>query len=255
MLLALDIGNTNILLGLFSGRVLSYHWRIATRREGTPDEYSILIQELFSLHGLEAKKVKSAVISSVVPPLQVTLEEMIERYFGLKALLVEPGIKTGMPIFYDNPKEVGADRIVNAVAAIERYGKPAIVVDFGTATTFDVISERGEYLGGAIAPGINISAEALFQGAAKLPRIEIARPKSVVGKSTVASMQSGLYYGYLSLVEGMLARIKAEMDFDPIVVATGGLAHLIVGDSPLVDHIDPLLTLEGLRIIYERNHP
>ena len=253
MLLALDVGNTNIVLGLFSGKVLLHHWRIATRRDGTSDEYSILLQELFSLHGLQAKAVESAVISSVVPPLQVTLEEAVESHFGVKALLIGPGVKTGMPILYDNPREVGADRIVNAVAAIERYGKPAIVVDFGTATTFDVISERGEYLGGAIVPGIQISAEALFQHTAKLPRIDITRPKVVVGKNTVASMQSGIYFGYLSLVEGMLGLIKAEMNFQPIVVATGGLAQLVVGSSPLIDHVDPLLTLEGLRIIYEKN--
>ncbi|MDH7500030.1 MAG: type III pantothenate kinase [candidate division NC10 bacterium] len=255
MLLAMDVGNTNIVLGLFTGKTLLHHWRIATRREGTVDEYRILIQELFSLHGLQVKAVESAVISSVVPPLQVILEEMIEAYLGIKPLLIGPGVKTGMPILYDNPREVGADRIVNAVAAMERYGKPAIVVDFGTATTFDVISERGEYVGGAIVPGIQISAEALFQHTAKLPRIEITRPKTVIGKNTVASMQSGLYYGYLSLVEGMLARIKAEMNTHPVVVATGGLAHLIVGGCPLIDHIDPLLTLEGLRILYERNIP
>ncbi len=253
MLLALDVGNTNIVLGLFSGKQLRHHWRISTRREGTSDEYNILIEALFSLEHVRRQEIGAAVISSVVPPLQATLKEMIEGNFGVIPLLIEPGIKTGMPILYENPKEVGADRIVNAVAAIEQYGKPTIVVDFGTATTFDVISERGEYLGGAIAPGISISAEALFQRAAKLPRIDIARPKEAIGKSTVTSMQSGLYYGYLSLVEGMLARIKAEMSVDPIVVATGGLAHLIVGSSPLIDHIDPLLTLEGLRILYERN--
>jgi type III pantothenate kinase len=253
MLLALDVGNTNVVLGLFSGRDLRHHWRIATRREGTSDEYSMLIEGLFSLEHVQRREVRAAVISSVVPSLQATLKEMVEKSFGVTPLLIEPGIKTGMPILYDNPKEVGADRIVNAVAAIERYGKPAIVVDFGTATTFDVISERGEYLGGAIAPGISISAEALFRCAAKLPRIDIARPKEAIGKSTITSMQSGLYYGYLSLVEGMLARIKAEMGLSPIVVATGGLAHLIVGSSALISHIDPLLTLEGLRILYERN--
>jgi type III pantothenate kinase len=253
MLLALDVGNTNVVLGLFSGRDLRHHWRIATRREGTSDEYSMLIEGLFSLEHVQRREVRAAVISSVVPSLQATLKEMGEKSFGVTPLVIEPGIKTGMPILYDNPKEVGADRIVNAVAAIERYGKPAIVVDFGTATTFDVISERGEYLGGAIAPGISISAEALFRCAAKLPRIDIARPKEAIGKSTITSMQSGLYYGYLSLVEGMLARIKAEMGLSPIVVATGGLAHLIVGSSALISHIDPLLTLEGLRILYERN--
>jgi type III pantothenate kinase len=253
MLLALDVGNTNIVFGLFLGKDLRYHWRISTRREGTPDEYGILIEELFSHARIQAREVRAAVISSVVPPLQATLREMMERHFSVAPLLIEPGIKTGMAILYDDPKEVGADRIVNAVAAVEKYGKPTIVVDFGTATTFDVISKRGEYLGGAIAPGIHISAEALFERAAKLPRIDIARPKEAIGKSTVASMQSGLYFGYLSLVEGMLARIKAEINGDPIVVATGGLAHLIVGNSPLIDHIDPLLTLEGLRIIHERN--
>jgi type III pantothenate kinase len=253
MLMALDVGNTNIVLGLFSGKDLRFHWRISTRREGTPDEYGILIEVFFSQSRIQRRELKAAVISSVVPPLQATLKEMLEKHFSLTPLLIEPGIKTGMPVLYDNPKEVGADRIVNAVAAVERYGKPMIVVDFGTATTFDVISERGEYLGGAIAPGINISAEALFERAAKLPRIDIARPREAIGRSTVASMQSGLYYGYLSLVEGMLARIKEEMGVAPLVVATGGLAHLIVGNSPWIDHIDPLLTLEGLRIIYDRN--
>jgi len=227
MLLAVDVGNTQIVLGLFAERTLTHHWRLASRRERTVDEYGLLVEQLLSLHGVDRRGIKGAIISSVVPPLQVIWQEMVESYFGLRPLLVEPGIKTGMPILYDNPREVGADRIVNAVAAIEKYGTPAIVVDFGTATTFDVISEKGEYLGGAIVPGLQISAEALFQKASKLPRVEVTRPRSIVGRNTVASMHSGLYFGYLCLIEGMLTRIKAEMRFDPVVVATGGLARTI----------------------------
>ncbi|HLE05595.1 MAG TPA: type III pantothenate kinase, partial [Anaerolineales bacterium] len=198
-------------------------------------------------------RISSVIISSVVPPLQSSLEEMAHRYFGIAPLVVGPGIKTGMPILYDSPREVGADRIVNAVAAFEAYGGPAIVVDFGTATTFDAVSGKGEYLGGIIAPGIGIAAEALFERTAKLPRIDIAKPKSVVGKNTVSSMQAGLFFGYLGLVEGIVTRMREEMGGEPVVIATGGLAHLILSESQLIHHVDPLLTLTGLRIIYERN--
>lgn len=253
MLLALDVGNTNTVIGVFEGKELRVHWRISTRREGTGDEYGILIKDLFDHAALSREKVSAVIVASVVPPLQLALEEMVRDYFHVEPLIVGPGIRTGMPILYDNPREVGADRIVNAVAAFEAYGGPCIVVDFGTATTFDAISARGEYLGGVIAPGIGISAEALFERAAKLPRIDIAKPKAVVGKNTVGSMQAGMYYGYLGLVEGIVTRMKAEMEGDPVVVATGGLSHLILAESKLVQHVDPLLTLTGLRILYERN--
>src|SRR3990170_717695 len=229
MLLALDVGNTNTVVGVFEGKELRIHWRLATRRDGTGDEYGILIKSLLDLAGVALDKISSVIISSVVPPLQSSLEEMAHRYFGIAPLVVGPGIKTGMPILYDSPREVGADRIVNAVAG------------------------RGEYIGGIIAPGIGIAAEALFERTAKLPRIDIAKPKSVVGKNTAASMQAGLFYGYLGLVEGIVTRMREEMGGEPVVLATGGLAHLILSESRLIHHVDPLLTLTGLRIIYERN--
>jgi type III pantothenate kinase len=253
MLLALDVGNTNTVIGVFEGKELRVHWRLSTRRDGTGDEYGILIKNLLDLAGLALERISAVIIASVVPPLQSSLEEMAHRYFGIAPLVVGPGIKTGMPILYDSPREVGADRIVNAVAAFEAYGGPAIVVDFGTATTFDAVSSRGEYMGGVIAPGIGIAAEALFERTAKLPRIDIGKPKSVVGKNTVASMQAGLFYGYLGLVEGIVTRMHEEMGGEPVVLATGGLAHLILAESRIIHHVDPLLTLTGLRIIYERN--
>ncbi len=253
MLLALDVGNTNTVVGVFEGKELRVHWRLATRRDGTGDEYGILIKNLLDLAGLELDRISAVAIASVVPPLQSSLEEMTHRYFRIVPLVVGPGIRTGMPILYDSPREVGADRIVNAVAAFETYGGPAIVVDFGTATTFDAVSARGEYVGGVITPGIGIAAEALFERTAKLPRIDIVRPKCVVGRNTVASMQSGLFYGYLGLVEGIVRRMLEEMGSESVVVATGGLAHLILAESRSVHHVDPLLTLTGLRIIYERN--
>jgi type III pantothenate kinase len=253
MLLALDVGNTNTVVGIFEGKELRVHWRLSTRRDGTGDEYGILIKSLLDLADLPLGRISAVIIASVVPPLQSSLEEVAHRYFGIAPLVVGPGIKTGMPILYDSPREVGADRIVNAVAAFEAYGGPAIVVDFGTATTFDAVSAKGEYIGGIIAPGIGIAAEALFERTAKLPRIDIARPKSVVGKNTVASMQAGLFFGYLGLVEGIVTRIREEMGGNPVVVATGGLSHLILAESQSVHHVDPLLTLKGLRIIYERN--
>ncbi len=253
MLLALDVGNTNAVIGVFEGKTLLQHWRLSTRREGTRDEYAMLIKGLFDFAGLDFQRVSAVIISSVVPPLQGPVEEMARQYFGVEPMLVGPGIKTGMPILYESPREVGADRIVNAVAAFEAYGGPCIVVDFGTATTFDAISAKGEYLGGTICPGIGISSEALFQHAAKLPRVDIARTKVIIGKNTVGSMQAGLYYGYLSLVEGVVARMRVELGGRATVVATGGLAQLLLTESTAVDHVDPLLTLTGLRILFERN--
>ncbi len=253
MLLALDVGNSNTVIGAFEGAKLLVHWRLSTRRQGTSDEYGILLKGLFDFARLDFQQVAAVILSSVVPPLQGPLEEMSRQYFRTEPLVVGPGIKTGMPILYESPRDVGADRIVNAVAAFETYGGPSIVVDFGTATTFDAISARGEYLGGAICPGIGISAEALFQRAAKLPRVDIARPKGVIGRNTVASMQAGLFFGYLSLVEGIVTRMREELGGQATVVATGGLASLVLAESTLVDHVDPLLTLTGLRILYERN--
>lgn len=253
MLLAIDIGNTNIVLGLFEERELVHHWRIGTRRDGTTDEYGILLKSLFDVAGKSRSVVTGVVIASVVPPLQPVFEEMAPSFFQVNPVVVGPGIRTGMPILYDNPREVGADRIVNAVAAYETYGGPAIVVDFGTATTFDAISARGEYLGGVIAPGIGISAEALFERAAKLPRVDIVHPKGVIGKNTVASMQAGLFYGHLGLVDEIVRRMVKEMERDPVVIGTGGLAHLILAESETVQQIDPLLSLKGLQILYDRN--
>jgi len=253
MLLALDVGNTNTTVGLFEGRELRIHWRLSTRRDGTDDEYGMLIGNLLHLAGLQSEQVSAMILASVVPPLESALTEMAQRYFRIIPLVVGREIKTGMPILYDNPHEVGADRIVNAVAVFETYGGPAIVVDFGTATTFDAVSARGEYLGGVIAPGIGIAAEALFERTAKLPRIDIAKPTSVIGKTTVSSMQSGLFFGYLGLVEGIVTRMREEMGGDPAVIGTGGLAYLILAESRSITHVDPLLTLTGLRLIYERN--
>lgn len=253
MLLVLDVGNTNISLGLFEGEGLLHHWRIASRRAGTPDEYAILLRNLLEGVKVPLDAINAVMMASVVPPMDGTLEEMVRGLLKLTPLTVGPGTKTGMPVLYDNPREVGADRIVNAVATFAQYGGPAIVVDFGTATTFDAVSARGEYLGGVIAPGIGISAEALFERAAKLPRIEITRPRSVIGKTTVGSMQSGLFYGYLALVDGVVRRMQQEMGGTKVVVGTGGLAALILADSETVDRVDPLLTLTGLRLLYERN--
>jgi len=259
MLLTLDVGNSNTVLGLYRLNTdeLVTSWRISTLRAQTIDEYGVLLLNLFSMRKIEATEVSSIIISSVVPPLDSTLRQVCERYFNLKAMFVEPGIKTGMPILVDNPAELGADRLVNCVAAFARYGGPCIVVDFGTATTFDVISAKGEYLGGVIAPGLAISAEALFARAAKLSRVDVKKPAKVVGTNTVAHIQSGLYYGYIGLVDGILERILNETQHPdtpaPKIVATGGLARLIVDDSRFIDTIDDMLTLDGLRLIYERN--
>lgn len=253
MLLAIDIGNTNIMIGLFRERELLHHWRVSTRRDGTIDEYGILLKNLFEVMGTPRSTVAAVIIASVVPPLQPVFEELATSYFRVTPVVVGPGTRTGMPILYDNPHEVGADRIVNGVAAYETYGGPAIVVDLGTATTFDAVSAKGEYLGGVIAPGIGISAEALFERAAKLPRVEIVRPKGVIGKNTVGSIQAGLFYGYLGLVDGIVRHMVKEMEREPAVIGTGGLAHLILAESETVQQIDPLLTMRGLQIIYDRN--
>jgi type III pantothenate kinase len=259
MLLTLDIGNTNTVLGLYrqdSDELLA-HWRISTLRSQTADEYGVLFLNLFAMRKVDASEVSSIIISSVVPPLESTLRQVCERYFNLKPMFVEPGIKTGMPILVDNPTELGADRLVNGVAAFARYGGPCIVVDFGTATTFDLISAKGEYLGGVIAPGLAISAEALFSRAARLSRVDVKKPAKVVGTNTVAHIQSGLYYGYIGLVDGILERMLNEIRNPdspaPKVIATGGLARLVVDDSRFIQTIDDMLTLDGLRLIYERN--
>lgn len=253
MILVLDVGNTNIVVGVFKGKNLVYNWRISTNKDKTSDEYGIQIRVLFHYSGVKYEDIEAVVISSVVPPVMPALEGMALKYFGIKPLVVGPGVKTSMPIRYDNPKEVGADRIVNAVAAYEIYGGPLIVVDFGTATTFDAISKDGEYMGGAIAPGIGISTEALYTKAAKLPRIELIKPKTVIGKTTVTSMQSGIIYGFVGQTDGIITRMKKEMGGQAFVVATGGLAELISNESQSIDKVDSNLTLEGLRLIYERN--
>lgn len=254
MLLVIDVGNTNIVFGLFRDTTLLQSWRLQTSRERTNDEYGILLRSLLDTHQINPKEVKAVIIASVVPPLSGVMEEMAYRYFGQKPLQVGPGLKTGMPILYENPREVGADRIVNAVAAYEIYHRGGIVVDFGTATTFDAISEKGEYLGGAIAPGIGISAEALFQRASKLPRVEIAKPPKLIGRNTVHSIQAGLCYGYVGLVDEIVVRMLEEISApEPFVIATGGWSTFISAFSKTIQRVDENLTLDGLRLLYERN--
>jgi type III pantothenate kinase len=253
MIVVIDAGNTNIVVGLYEGKKLLHSWRLSTNRSATVDEYGMTIHSLFRYAELRIDEVEGVMISSVVPPLMWTLEQLSIKYLRKTPYVVGPGIKTGLNIRYENPREVGADRIVNAVAAIEKYGTPAIVVDFGTATTFDYIDAGGNYLGGAIVPGIEISTEALYQRAAKLPRIELVKPKSVIGRNPVTSMQAGIIYGYAGQVDGIVGRIKAECRTEPRVIATGGLADLIAGESGTIEVVDPQLTLEGLRIIYELN--
>jgi type III pantothenate kinase len=252
MLLVIDIGNTNTSLGVFDGVTLAAHWRLTTVRARTVDEWGVLARNLFALAELDFKVIDAIAVASVVPPLNFTLKRMSESYFSLTPLFIDHTIDTGLPILYQPASDVGADRIVDAVAAIHKYGAPCIVVDFGTATTFDAINSKGEYLGGVITPGITISADALFERAAKLPRVEIKRPQKTIGSATVEAMQSGLYHGYVGLVDGILRRMIAELGGAVHVVATGGLASLIATGSEFIEEVNETLTLEGLRLIYER---
>jgi type III pantothenate kinase len=264
MLLTLDVGNTNTVLGLYrldapaqEASALVADWRVTTHLKQTADEYGVLFLNLFAMHDIKASEVEAIIISSVVPPIESTLRRVCEHYFKVKPIFIEPGIRTGMPILVDNPAELGADRLVNDVAAFARYGGPVVVVDFGTATTFDVVTANGEYVGGVIAPGLGISADALFARAAKLARVDIKKPSRVIGTNTITNLQSGLFYGYIGLVDGILERMLEEMKATqpkaPKVIATGGLARLIVEDSKYIEVVDEMLTLDGLRIIYEKN--
>ncbi|MCJ8010036.1 type III pantothenate kinase [Lederbergia wuyishanensis] len=253
LIFVLDVGNSNIVLGVYQGNDLKYHWRIETSRHKTEDEFGMAINALFQHVGLRFEDINGIIISSVVPPIMFTLERMCSKYFQVKPLVVGPGIKTGLNIKYENPREVGADRIVNAVAGIHEYGSPLIIVDFGTATTFCYINEKSEYMGGVIAPGIGISTEALYSKAAKLPRIEITHVDEIIGKNTVAAMQAGILFGFVGQVEGIVKRIIEKSNQKPTVVATGGLANLIASETKMIDIIDQDLTLKGLQLIYKRN--
>ncbi|MBW8351515.1 type III pantothenate kinase [Bacillus sp. IITD106] len=253
LIFVLDVGNSNIVLGVYQGNDLKYHWRIETSRHKTEDEFGMAINALFQHVGLRFEDINGIIISSVVPPIMFTLERMCSKYFQVKPLIVGPGIKTGLNIKYENPREVGADRIVNAVAGIHEYGSPLIIVDFGTATTFCYINEKSEYMGGVIAPGIGISTEALYSKAAKLPRIEITHVDEIIGKNTVAAMQAGILFGFVGQVEGIVKRIMEKSKQKPTVVATGGLANLIATETKMIDIVDQDLTLKGLQLIYKRN--
>ena len=253
MLLVIDVGNTNTVVGVFDGEKLVQNWRVRTVANHTVDEYGMLIYSLYKSSKISTKSIRDIIISCVVPPMLNILEPLCEKYFHVKPLIVEPGIKTGMPIHYDNPREVGADRIVNAVAAFEKYKTDLIIVDFGTATTFDYVSVKGEYMGGCIAPGIVISSEALFERASKLPRVEFKKPKTIIAKDTISSMQAGIMFGYAGLVDGIVERIKAEVKSNPKVIATGGLAGVIAPETRCIEIVDENLTLEGLRIIHLKN--
>ncbi len=254
MLLAIDVGNTQTVLGVFQGRDLAWHWRMATMAERTPDELALLFGGFLEQHGLSfSRQISGVVISSVVPDQSHALREMVHEYFHFEPVVLEPGVRTGIPILTDNPKEVGADRIANAVAAVDEFGGPCILVDFGTATTYDAVSENGEYLGGAIAPGIQVSATGLFMATARLQRVEIGEPRSVIGKNTVESIQSGLLFGTAAEVDGMVERMEKELGGDATVIATGGLAAAIVPHCHTIDVHDPWLTLKGLRLVFEKN--
>ena len=253
MLLVIDVGNTNIDIGIFKGEELYTHWELATDVYKSPDEYAVILMSLLAQQLLQPSDIERAAICSVTPPLVSTFRELCQRYLGTLPLVVEAGIKTGVNILMDNPREVGPDRIVNAVAGHHLYGGPLIVIDLGTATTFDVVSEGGDYMGGAIAPGIKIATEALFQHTAKLPRVELIRPKHVIGRDTVTAMQSGFIFGYVSLIDGLTARIQQELGRKTKVIATGGYAELLAKETTTIEVVDPYLTLVGLRIIYELN--
>ncbi len=253
MLLAVDIGNSNISIGVFDSKRLITDWRLSTDRNKTCDEYGLMIRQLFAMDGIQLSSVTHSAVSSVVPPITPTWEKALRKYVKCDVLIIGTGVKTGMELRYENPRDVGADRIVGAVAAYEKYGGPCIIVDFGTATTFDAVSASGQYLGGAIAPGIGISLEALFQRAAKLPRIEIISPRQVIGRNTVAAMQSGIVYGFAGQVDYIVTKMKAELGQSSHVIATGGLANLIAAETPCIDKVDQLLVLDGIRIVWERN--
>ncbi|MBD8028543.1 type III pantothenate kinase [Ureibacillus sp. Re31] len=254
MILVLNVGNSNIALGIYVKDKLTYHWRMETDRRKTEDEYAMQIKSFFGHVGIVFEQIEGIIISSVVPPIMYALEEMCRKYFQVKPYVVGPGVKTGLNIKYDNPKEVGADRIVNAVAALNEYGgQPLIVIDFGTAITYCYINDKGDYMGGAIAPGIAISAESLFAKASKLPRIEISRPSNIIGKNTISAMQSGILYGFVGQVEGIVGRMKEQCKEEPLVIATGSLAKLISNETKMIDVVDPFLTLKGLHVIYKRN--
>jgi len=257
MLLAIDVGNTNIVLGVFDEETLVQSWRLQTLRERTADELGLLVEGLFSHSRIDRGRVKAIILSSVVPPVTGTTQAMVERYFGLGALVVDPATNAGMPILCENPAEVGGDRIVNAIAAYELIGKktgrPLLVCDFGTATTLDAVTAKGEYLGGAICPGVMISADALFQRAARLPRIDVRKPARAIGRTTVAAMESGLFYGYVGMVEGLMRRMSEELGGNAMGIATGGLAAIISPETSLIEHVDIDLTLQGLRIVWDRN--